>query len=54
MERIKQFFKEEEGVTAIEYGLIATLIALAIIGTVTLVGTQLSAKFQEVVDALGG
>jgi pilus assembly protein Flp/PilA len=31
MEKIKRFFKEEEGVTAIEYGLIASLIAVAII-----------------------
>ena len=39
MERIKRFFKDEEGVTAIEYGLIAAGIALAIIAVVFVVGT---------------
>ena len=38
MERIKRFFKDEEGVTAIEYGLIAAGIALAIIAVVFVVG----------------
>ncbi|HEX7934147.1 MAG TPA: Flp family type IVb pilin [Paraburkholderia sp.] len=41
----KAFVRDEEGVTAIEYGLIATLIALAIIVGVTAVGTNLGAKF---------
>lgn len=40
--------KREEGVTAIEYGLIAALIALAIIATVTLVGTNLGVTFSTV------
>jgi pilus assembly protein Flp/PilA len=38
----------ESGVTAIEYGLIAALIAIAIIGAVTLVGTNLSGLFSYV------
>jgi pilus assembly protein Flp/PilA len=42
---IKNFAREEDGVTAIEYGLIAALIAVVIIGAVTAVGTNLSAVF---------
>ena len=40
--------KSQAGVTAIEYGLIAALIAVAIITAVTLVGTNLSALFTNV------
>lgn len=49
---IKQFARNEEGVTAIEYGLIAALIAVVIIGAVTIVGTQLTATFTSVSNAL--
>jgi len=52
MEKIKRFFKEEEGVTAIEYGLIAALIAVGIIATVTLVRNGLQGTFQAIADAL--
>ncbi|CAH2902971.1 MULTISPECIES: Flp family type IVb pilin [Paraburkholderia] len=45
IESIDAFAHDEEGVTAIEYGLIATLIALAIIVGVTAIGTNLEAKF---------
>lgn len=38
----------DRGVTAIEYGLLAALIALAIIGGVTIVGTNLSALFTAI------
>jgi pilus assembly protein Flp/PilA len=48
MNAIKKFLKDEEGVTAIEYGLIACLIAVVIIGSVTLVGTKLDAVFNYV------
>ncbi|MBF6991667.1 Flp family type IVb pilin [Cupriavidus sp. IK-TO18] len=44
----KQFIRDEEGVTAIEYGLIAALIAVAIIVTVKAVGTDLNAVFTKV------
>ncbi len=47
MEKIRYFFKKEEGVTAIEYSLIAGLIALVIFATVALVGTNLSANFYD-------
>ena len=45
---ILAFFKDEAGATAIEYGLIAALIAVVIIGGVTAVGTSLSASFNTV------
>ena len=54
MKAIQQFFRDEQGVTAIEYGLIAALIAVVIIGAVTVVGTQLKSTFNEVATALGG
>jgi pilus assembly protein Flp/PilA len=44
----KNFFKSEKGATAIEYGLIAALIAVVIIAAVALVGTGLSATFNNV------
>ena len=53
MEKIKRFFKEEDGVTAIEYGLIAALIALAIIVAVSAVGTNLNTVFNKVASSLG-
>ncbi|MFL9891281.1 Flp family type IVb pilin [Paraburkholderia sp. RL17-383-BIF-A] len=46
--RIKRFVSDEQGVTAIEYGLIASLIAVVIIGAVTLVGTDLNAVFTTI------
>jgi len=49
---IKAFWQEEDGVTAIEYGLIAALIAVAIIAAATLVGGSLDTKFREVNTAL--
>jgi pilus assembly protein Flp/PilA len=44
--------RDDEAVTAIEYGLIAALIAVAIIVSVTLVGTQLAAIFNYVAGFL--
>lgn len=43
---VKKFWKEEEGVTAIEYGLLAALIAVAIIVGATALGTNLNAIFS--------
>ena len=48
MQFIKNFITEEDGVTAIEYGLIAALIAVVIIGAVTLIGTNLDATFTTI------
>lgn len=52
MSFIKNFLREEDGVTAIEYGLIAALVGVAIIFSVTAMGTQLAAVFKVVSDKL--
>jgi pilus assembly protein Flp/PilA len=49
---LRSFCSDESGVTAIEYGLIAGLIAVAIIAIVSTVGTDLSATFQSVATSL--
>jgi len=49
---IKNFLVEEDGVTAIEYGLIASLIAVAIILGATAVGTALNTLFTEIAALL--
>ena len=53
MKLIKKLFKNEEGATAIEYGLIAALIAVVCIGVWTTIGTRLFARFSSVNAALG-
>ena len=53
MKFIKRFLKGEEGVTAIEYALIAVGIALAIVVIVFTVGTQVSTAFSNVSSHLG-
>ncbi|MGA8614354.1 MAG: Flp family type IVb pilin [Xanthobacteraceae bacterium] len=50
--QLKVFLKDESGATAIEYGLIATGIALAIIPVITGVGTHLKSTFQTISTAL--
>ena len=45
MERVKGFLREEEGVTAIEYGLIAALVAVGIIAALKALGGSLSSIF---------
>ncbi|MGH6798418.1 MAG: Flp family type IVb pilin [Roseiarcus sp.] len=52
MIRVRDFLSDESGVTAIEYALIASLIAVFIIVAVQLVGTQVSTVFTEVGGAL--
>jgi pilus assembly protein Flp/PilA len=49
---LKRFHQDEEGVTAIEYGLIAALIAVVIIVAVTSVGQNLNAIFTKIAGAL--
>ena len=49
-----RFLKDESGATAIEYGLIAALIAVAIITGATALGTELNAKFDEISSELAG
>lgn len=49
---LKKFIREEDGATAIEYGLIAALIAVAIVAVLLTLGPQLSTTFQKVTDTL--
>jgi len=49
---LNKLFRDESGATAIEYGLIAALISVAIIAAVTSVGTNLTATFNSVATAL--
>jgi pilus assembly protein Flp/PilA len=49
---IKRFGAEEDGVTMIEYGLLAALIAIVSIGFITTLGTNLKGVFQTVCNAL--
>ena len=48
MSMIRKLFNDESGATAIEYGLIAALIAVAIIGAATTVGTNLGTTFTTI------
>ncbi|NWK95731.1 Flp family type IVb pilin [Sphingobium lactosutens] len=48
MQFIRKMLKNEEGATAIEYGLIAALIAVAAIGAMTSIGTKLNTTFNKV------
>jgi pilus assembly protein Flp/PilA len=52
MSIIKSFFKDESGATAIEYGLIAAGIAIAIITAVKGVGGQLASNFNDISTSL--
>lgn len=49
---VRRFLRDEEGVTAVEYGLIAALIALAVIATVYLIGQQLNTVYQQILNCL--
>ena len=48
MQFIRKMLKNEKGATAIEYGLIAALIAVAAIGAMTSLGTKLGSTFNNV------
>ena len=52
MQSLARFFKDEAGATAIEYGLIAAGISLAIIAVVNGLGTSLSTKFTSISSSL--
>jgi len=52
MSLLARFFRNEDGATAIEYGLIAAGISVAIIATVTGLGTKLNSTFTSVNSAL--
>jgi pilus assembly protein Flp/PilA len=52
MKKFNRFLRDESGATAIEYGLIAAGISIAILAVVTQVGTSLNTTFQKVKDGL--
>jgi len=52
MKKLARFLKDQSGATAIEYGLIAGLIAVVIIGAVTRLGTNISNKFNIIANNL--
>ncbi|WP_019448714.1 Flp family type IVb pilin [Cupriavidus sp. BIS7] len=52
-QNLTRFVRDEDGVTAIEYGLIAALIAVVIIATVKIVGQNLSSVFSYIGTQLG-
>jgi pilus assembly protein Flp/PilA len=51
---VTRFLKDESGATAIEYGLIAALIAAVLIGGLTALGTSLNNKFTTVSNTVSG
>ena len=53
MAKFVKLLKNEKGATAIEYGLIAALIAVAAIGAMQGVGTKLNSTFNNVSSSLG-
>jgi pilus assembly protein Flp/PilA len=52
MRHLRHLIDDQSGVTAIEYGLIAALIAVVIIGAVTTLGTSVQSTFSTVAAAL--
>jgi len=52
MKNVMKFLKNKSGATAIEYGLIAALIAVAVIGAVTTLGTETAETFSDVSGAM--
>lgn len=52
MQKLIRILKDESGATAIEYGLIAALIAVVIIAALATVGTKLSTTFSKVASNL--
>jgi pilus assembly protein Flp/PilA len=53
IQKAKAFVRDEDGATAIEYGLIAALISVVIIAAVTNIGNSLNGTFESVANALG-
>lgn len=49
---LASFLKDESGATMVEYAVLVALIALAVIATVVLVGTEIDTMFQRVIDCL--
>jgi pilus assembly protein Flp/PilA len=52
--QIQHFLKDEEGATAVEYGVMVALIIAVCIAIVALIGTEIAAAFQTVLTSLTG
>lgn len=52
--RTRMWLEDQEGATAVEYGLMVALIAVAIIAAVALLGDNLSTMFDSIADKIGG
>jgi pilus assembly protein Flp/PilA len=53
MKAIRNFWQDESGATAVEYGLLVALIACVIMSTVTSLGNNLKTKFNLVATSIG-
>jgi pilus assembly protein Flp/PilA len=51
--KIRSWFKNDEGATAVEYGIMVALIAVVIIAGVTLLGTNLNTRFTNTANTIG-
>lgn len=51
---INTFLRDEEGASAVEYGLLAALIAAVIVGAVTNLGTAINKTFKDIKDGITG
>jgi len=49
---VQAFIADEDGVTAIEYGLIAALVGVAMVGTAKALGAEINTTFDKVVTAM--
>jgi pilus assembly protein Flp/PilA len=51
---VQAFIADENGVTAIEYGLIAALVGVAVVGAARALGLQLDTTFRQIVTEMAG
>jgi pilus assembly protein Flp/PilA len=54
MERIRNFFKDESGVTTVEYGLMVALMAVALIGAIGYLKAGVATTFNDAADKMTG
>jgi len=52
MQRIKRFFRDEEGAALVEYGLLVGLIAAVCVLVITTLGTTIQTYFQNIITAI--
>lgn len=52
IQQVQRFLRDEEGASAVEYGLIVGLIAIAIVAVLVLIGPRLSGTYSKVYDSL--